>query len=385
MQKNIIKDFVCTAPWEGLFINPDGDCRVCCAGDSLGNLNKNSITEIVQNGNLKKLQTDILTNGRSDYCHGCMEMEKVQGRSLRDGYGKDLATVDTTKFTPSILDIRWRNACQLRCLYCNSEWSTTYAQWEGKTYKVSERSWQQEVLDYITQNKPEHFKHVHMLGGEPFILKENEQLLDLIPDTDLIGVVTNLSIPDMHTLPMYEKIMNKNTSFLVSLENIGNKFEYVRRNGVWKETEKNYKKLLERKPGSVGCHMTYNLLSAFTLVETFDWIHSIHPDKNDNKSLLTILLSPNMFVMDHYPREIKQLAIDEFNRLEDKYPDWLSDVQKQFITHTRQSLLDNMDSYRPNSLLDLMKYIKLTDAGIAPISFASEWPEAMEIIQRYLK
>jgi MoaA/NifB/PqqE/SkfB family radical SAM enzyme len=380
-----MKDFICTAPWEGLFINPDGDCRVCCAGDSLGNLNKNTIQEIVQNGKLKEVQTDILTKGHSNYCHGCMDMERVQGRSLRDGYGKDLSIIDTTKFKPSILDIRWRNACQLRCLYCNSEWSSTYAQWEGKTYKVSDRNWQQEVLDYIVQNKPEHFKHVYMLGGEPFILKENEQLLDLIPDTDIIGFVTNLSIPDMHTLPMYEKIMNKNASFLVSLENIGNKFEYVRRNGSWVETEKNYKKLLERKPNSVGCHMTYNLLSAFSLVETFDWIHSIHPDKNDNKSLLTILLSPNMFNMNHYPKEIKQLAIDEFNRLEEKYCDWLSDVQLQFITHTRQSLLDNIDECRVDSLKEFMEYIKLTDVGMGPITFKSEWPDVARIIESYLE
>jgi hypothetical protein len=131
--------------------------------------------------------------------------------------------------------------------------------------------------------------------------------------------------------------------------------------------------------------MTYNLLSAFSLVETFDWVHSIHPDKNDNKTLLTILLSPNMFVVGDYPREIKQLAIDEFNRLEDKYSDWLSDVQKQFITHTRQSLLDDMDSYRIESLRELMDYIKRTDEGMAPISFASEWPEVTEIIQSYLK
>lgn len=381
--KNIIKDFKCTAPWEGFFINPDGDLRVCCAGKSLGNLNKNTLTELLEHGVLKKVQNDILSKGHSEYCGSCMQMEKVQGRSLRDGYGKDLSEIDTSKFKPAILDIRWRNACQLRCLYCNSNWSSTFAQWEGKTTRASERDWQPEVLEYIRQNKPEKFKHIHMLGGEPFILKENEELLDMAGDNDMVGLVTNLSIPNMHTLPLYDKIISKNCSLLVSMENIGNKFEYVRRNGIWKETEKNYVRLLEKKRGKLGCHMTYNLLSAFSLVETFDWIRSMHPEKNDNKTLITILLDPHKFLVSDFPKEIKQMAIDEFNRLLDRHGDWLSDVQKQFIDYQSKTLVDSLDFYEIESLRELKEYIVKTDEGMGDITFANEWPEVYKILERY--
>lgn len=385
MENEIIENFKCSAPWEGLFINPDGDLRVCCAGKSLGNLNKTTLVELLNKGDLKKLQDDILTKGHSTYCNACMQMEKVQGRSLRDGYNKDLSDVDTTKFKPAILDIRWRNACQLRCLYCNSSWSSTFAQWEGKTTRASERDWQPEVLDYIRENKPKKFKHIHMLGGEPFILKENEQLLDMAGNEENVGIVTNLSIPDMHTLPLYEKILSKNCSILVSLENIGNKFEYVRRNGIWLETEKNYKRLLELRPGRLGCHMTYNLLSAFTLVETFDWIRSMHPEKGDNRTLLTILLDPHRFLVTDFPKEVKQLAIDEFDKLEEKHHDWLSDVQKQFITFQRQALVDNLDNCVADSVFDLLKYTRKTDVDMGTITFANEWPEVYKILTKFVE
>lgn len=384
MKDEIIKNFKCSAPWEGLFINPDGDVRVCCAGKSLGNLNKTTLADILSKGELKQLQKDISEQGHSTYCQACMNMEKVQGRSLRDGYDKDLSNVDTAKFKPAILDIRWRNACQLRCLYCNSSWSSTFAQWEGKTTRASERNWQPEVLDYIQKNKPEKFKHVYMLGGEPFILKENELLLDMVDHGENVGLVTNLSIPDMHTLPLYEKILSKNCSILVSLENIGNKFEYARRNACWEKTEQNYKRLLVKKPGILGCHMTYNLLSAFTLVETFDWIRSMHPEKEDNRTLLTILLDPRKFLVTDFPKEIKQLAIDEFDRLEEKHHDWLSDVQKQFITFQRQALIDSMDICIADSVFDLVKYVKKTDVGMGTITFANEWPEINKIIEKFL-
>lgn len=379
---DIIKNFACSAPWEGLFINPDGDFRVCCAGKSLGNLNNNTLSELLQGEKLTNLQQDILTKGHSEYCSACMQMEKTQGRSLRNGYSTDLSTVNTTKFTPAILDIRWRNACQLRCLYCNSSWSSTFALWEGKTTKVSSREWQAEVLEFIKNNKAESFKHIHLLGGEPFLLKENEELLELTNEKDLIGIVTNLSIPDMHTLPMYEKILSKNCSILVSLENIKEKFEYVRRNGIWIETEKNYKNLLIKKPNRVGCHMTYNLLSAFSLVETFDWLRSMHPDKNDNRSLLTILLYPSKFLVSDFPKEIKMLAIEEFTKLEDKHGDWLSEVQIQFITHQKQTLIDSLDYFNQKSIDELKEYIELTDLGIRN-SFASLWPEISDILNRY--
>ena len=65
--ENIIKDFKCTAPWEGFFINPDGDLRVCCAGQSLCNLNKNSLNELLEHGELKKVQNDMLTKGHSEW------------------------------------------------------------------------------------------------------------------------------------------------------------------------------------------------------------------------------------------------------------------------------------------------------------------------------
>ena len=80
----MIKDFKCSAPWEGLFINPDGDCRVCCAGQSLGNLNKTTVEEIVNGETLSNVRNDILTKGHSNYCVNCMESEEKSGKSLRD-------------------------------------------------------------------------------------------------------------------------------------------------------------------------------------------------------------------------------------------------------------------------------------------------------------
>ena len=376
------KDFKCSAPWEGLFINPDGDCRVCCAGQSLGNLNKTTLEEIVNGETLSTVRNDILTKGHSNYCTNCMESEEKSGKSLRDGFLKDFTDFDTSKFIPRTLDIRWRNTCQLRCGYCNSEWSSAYAQWEGKTIRVSEKDWQTNVLDYIKKDSEIHT--LNLLGGEPLLLKENLELLDQVDNKTSIGIVTNLSVVDVETLPVYQKLKTKFAAWLVSLEAIGNKFEYIRRNAKWSVTKSNYENLEldELTNGHKGCHMTYCILSAFSLVEVFDWLYEVDPNPETNYSFISLLLGPSEFAVHSFPAEIKVLAINELDRLLEKHNDFLNKQTKDFIISTRQSLLDCLHEYNQVSINKFKKYIEKSDVEMAPIKFSDEWPEVYKILMR---
>ena len=376
------KDFKCSAPWEGLFINPDGDCRVCCAGQSLGNLNKTTLEEIVNGETLSTVRNDILTKGHSNYCTNCMESEEKSGKSLRDGFLKDFTDFDTSKFIPRTLDIRWRNTCQLRCGYCNSEWSSAYAQWEGKTIRVSEKDWQTNVLDYIKKDSEIHT--LNLLGGEPLLLKENLELLDQVDNKTSIGIVTNLSVVDVETLPVYQKLKTKFAAWLVSLEAIGNKFEYIRRNAKWSVTKSNYENLEldEITNGHKGCHMTYCILSAFSLVEVFDWLYEVDPNPETNHSFISLLLGPSEFAIHSFPAEIKILAINELDRLIEKHDDFLNQQTKDFIVSTRQSLIDCLHEYNITAIENFKRYIHQSDVEMAPIKFSDEWPDVYKILMR---
>lgn len=377
------KNFQCSAPWEGMFINPDGDFRVCCSGQSLGNLNKNSLEDILYGEELTNVRNDILTQGYSDYCTNCMESEEKSGKSLREQFKTDLSQVDTTKFIPRNIDIRWRNTCQLRCGYCNSEWSSAYARWEGKLERVSLVDWQRDVLDYIARDKKS-IEIANFLGGEPLLLKENVELLDYIDPEIHISLVTNLSPKDIETLPVYQKLIDRKTSWLISLEAIGNKFEYIRRNAKWEITKSNYENLNVNELSSRGCHMTYCILSAFSLVETFDWLYEIDPRPEWNSTFLSILLGPEQFSIHSFPPEIKQLAIEELDRLVEKHGNFINDRTKNFITATRQSLIDTMDVWSEVYVQEFMKYVDKSDIEMAPISFKEEWPEIHAILEKYM-
>lgn len=378
----MIKDFKCSAPWEGMFINPDGDFRVCCAGKSLGNLNKNPLEDILYGEQLTKVRTDILENGYSEYCTSCMDSEKKSGKSLREQFNSDLTNVDTSKFTPRNIDIRWRNTCQLRCGYCNSEWSSAYARWEGKSERVSVVDWQRDVLDFISRDKTS-IEVANFLGGEPLLLKENVELLDYIDSKIHISLVTNLSPPDIEILPVYQKLINRDTAWLVSLEATGNKFEYIRRNAKWEITKRNYENLKVKQGSSKGCHMTYCILSAFSLVDTFDWLYEIDPNLENNSTFPSVLLAPEKFSIYNFPPEIKQLAIKELDTLLEKHALFLNDRTKNFVHATKASLQETMNEWSLDWVMKFMDYIKQSDIEMAPISFKEEWPEVHSILMQY--
>lgn len=379
----MIENFKCSAPWEGLFINPDGDFRVCCSGQSLGNLNQNTLEEIIEGEKLSNVRNDILTKGHSDYCKNCMESEEKSGKSLRNSFTTDFTIFDTTKFLPRTLDIRWRNTCQLRCGYCNSEWSSAYAQWEGKTTRASEKDWQQNVLNYIQNNNSE-IKTVHLLGGEPLLLKENLELLDYVDKSQRISLVTNLSPNDIESLPVYQKLHQRTTSWLVSLETIGNKFEYVRRNAKWQITKSNYEKLKfdTDNYSNKGCHITYCILSAFSLVEVFDWLYEVNPDPGSNTSFMSMLLGPNQFSIYSFPAEIKMLAVEELDRVMEKHSNFLNQMTIDFISNTRRSLMEKLDEWDIHSVNRFKKYIIQSDIEMAPISYEKEWPQIYKILMQ---
>jgi len=380
------KTFYCSAPWQGLYINPDGDFRVCCAGKSLGNLNQSSLNDVLNGGELTKIQNEIITQGYSDYCNVCMESEDLSGVSMRDQFNRDITTFNTDKFSPNTIDIRWHNTCQLMCVYCNSEWSSAFASYEGKIHKVSETKWQTEVLEYLKNNK-DSIKDINLLGGEPFLMKENTDLLELMKDNKEVGVhlVTNFALTDIETFPLYQQILNRDplwTSWVISLESTGNRFEYIRRNAKWDILEQNYKKLITKgiKP---SCNLTYCILSAFTLLETFDWFYEIDPSPNNNHHRIVPIYGPDHFNIVYFPKEVKLLAIEELSKVETKYNHYLNEQQLSLIQTTKQSLLDNLDVYNIDKVKLFKQFIEENDRLMGPLSFKQEWPQLQNILYDY--
>ena len=62
----------------------------------------------------------------------------------------------------------------------------------------------------------------------------------------------------------------------------------------------------------------------------------------------------------------------------------MNEQTKNFVVATRQSLLQTIDDWSPESVKRFMKYVEQSDIEMDPISFKEEWPEVHAILEGYM-
>jgi radical SAM protein with 4Fe4S-binding SPASM domain len=275
-------NFFCAAPWRGLHINPRGDVKTCCAGDPnmLGNLNSNTITEILDSDLLKQIRGEMSQGRAHKYCSNCVQAERFGADSERKWHNDtnpdfDYATAGDQYHYPVIVDVRWNTTCNLSCNYC-SEWaSSKWSALKGIPFKSGSRPYYEQVCDFLEQHKS-HIRDVALVGGEPLLLPENERLLDVIPEDCAVTLITNMNV-DLGKNKIFRKLaQRKRVGWSMSFDNIGAQFEYVRYGGNWNMLTENLAtvKDLFTKGQWGGIHAVYNIYNATRITEFREWAAS---------------------------------------------------------------------------------------------------------------
>jgi len=268
--------FFCAAPWRGLHINPLGDVKTCCAGDPnmLGNLNSNSITEILNNNTMAEVRASLAQGRPHEYCSNCVKAERFGADSERQWHnnvnpGFDYETAGDQYHYPVIVDVRWNTTCNLSCNYCAPNCSSKWASIKGVPFKSGTRPYYKQVCDFLEK----HYEHIHevaLVGGEPLLLSENERLLDVIPKTAIVTLITNMNV-DLEKNKIFKKLeQRRRVGWSMSFDNVGERFEYVRHGGSWTMLQNNLaivKDLMKNNGHWGGIHAVYNIYNATCLRE----------------------------------------------------------------------------------------------------------------------
>jgi MoaA/NifB/PqqE/SkfB family radical SAM enzyme len=280
-----MSDFFCVAPWRGLHINPRGDVKTCCAGDPnmLGNLNDQSIEQILHSPKMIEIRQSIRQGQPHAYCYNCVQAERY-GRSERDWHNNvspefDPRTAGDIEHRPTLIDVRWNITCNLSCNYCGDKCSSKWAALKHIPFKSGARPYYEQVCDYLESHK-NHIREVALVGGEPLLLPENERLLDVIPDDCIVTLITNMSV-NLDTNKVFAKLAKRTrVGWSMSFDNIDNRFEYVRHGGSWPLLVKNVGQIKELFPQGHwgGIHAVYNIYNATRLTELLDWAKNIGID-----------------------------------------------------------------------------------------------------------
>ena len=345
--KDLLKNkSICTLPWTGFELEPSGTVKNCIISKtSLGTINKSNIKDIMHGKENIELKQSMLKDEMPANCAGCYLQEKnttnLSSISSRLYYLKevgaktDLTLYDDVKnFSLKHVDLRWTNSCNQACVYCGPEYSSKWAQELGKKVKSNKQA-RQEVKDFVFENI-RGLENVYLAGGEPMLMKENLEFLQLLKDKNpdcTIRVNTNLSTTETG---IFELLCSfKNVHWTVSVESMEGEYNYIRHHGNWNDFLQNLD-VINNLDHKISFNMLHFILNYKSIHNCIDLLKG--KGFHDNSFVIGPLYSPLHLNMLNLPLEMLNNVVQS---LKDK-------------------LNDNPQGYLKNSYENLLKYYTTT-------------------------
>ena len=340
----------CPIPWTGFVYYPNGDISNDCRSDVvLGNVKENSIEEILHNNKNVQIKQQMLDQKPVKECHHCYYKEENKKSfdivSDRIFFLKELSDTEMSlydspeNFKLRKIDVRWTNVCNLACVYCAPGCSSKWATELNEYPKLPSKDTVEATKKYIFDNIKE-LKHIYLSGGEPMLMKENLELLNLLfehnPEVN-IRVNTNLSVVDNLIFDTICKF--KNVQWIISIEAIEQKFEYIRYGANWQDFVTNLQKIKQLNH-KISFNMIYFLLSHKSIFECLDFLQQ--QGFHNNSFVVTSLITPDYLNIRNLPKDMLQLVQRDLESYIDSKPNFLlEDGLRNVLKYTLQGSTGN--------------------------------------------
>lgn len=212
-------------------------------------------------------------------CHACHEQEKTNKKSMRLGY---VETHGLETYQPGLqyLDINIDNTCNLACVTCGPELSTTWRK-ELKIKGMTVRPYIDKfIANHLHVLDLSQLKEIRMWGGEPFLTNTHKDILKYVvehSDPCNIKLMYNTNgtrLIDDETKKLIEKFKFARISF--SVDAIGEKFNYLRYPADWQQVEQNLIWWKNNLPHNsmLALTVTASILNVLDLDQIHQWHQS---------------------------------------------------------------------------------------------------------------
>lgn len=354
----------CPIPWTGLMYNFDGTVKNCIRSNGyIGRIQDQPIQDILSGEVNLETQNRMLSDQPGRDCHTCYDLENGKKRfdivSDRIFYLRELKdipfdTYESGNHDLRVVDVRWSNLCNFGCVYCSPKFSSRLA---AELQVVLDRPTDQQTQQFKNYifDRAKDLRHVYLAGGEPLLMKENLEFLELLkrvnPDVNL-RINTNLSKTDTK---IFDTICAfKNVHWTISVESMEQQFEYIRFGGKWQDFQDNLN-VVRHLDHKVSFNMLYFLLNYRSFFSTVEYLQGLgfHNNSFIAGALLTPLYLNIRHLPDHVLNSLKESLEDRINQkpgylLEDSLRNLLHYIQQPFEKNLKHSLdqLNIMDQRR---------------------------------------
>lgn len=372
----------CMHPFTGLATREDGAVCVCCRSHPIGWIQENSLEEIWNNDNMKRIRKQVLGGVRPPECEPCFSLEDQGVESLRQRHINGKIPEARIRLYPNAnhkinkefempfeiptMELKLNNLCNLKCRMCHPMDSTSWNDWEQveefyekennimfhivKKHNLKEKPFLDKFQDNeqwwssLEKNLP-YFRRVEFAGGEPLMDPQHYKILDMLaPYGDQIEIkyATNLTMLGKSNRTIWEYWPKfKSVAVNVSIDGIGQSYEYIRGNASWAELIHNIKQIqtisnISRIVGAVTVQVS-NVLVLDKICEYFldDLGIVFHTHRVEYPKLLSAQVLPH---------ELKNLAVKRLQDLSLRVKDFkLVKEHPQLLEYTLGQIQDNIN------------------------------------------
>jgi sulfatase maturation enzyme AslB (radical SAM superfamily) len=330
--------------------NSNGDIMNCIRSQTaIGNLKDTGIHDILSANTTTK--QNMLDRKAGIGCNGCysLEYDKKSFDIISDRvfYLKELKNVDKTiydnvdAFDLHQIDIRWSNVCNFACIYCSPEYSSKLATELNINIQHPNNERIAELKEYIFNNAHQ-LKHVYMAGGEPLLMKENLELLAILKEknpTVNLRVNTNLSKVDTR---VFETICEfPNVHWTVSIDELGDEFEYVRYGSNWQDFLDNLE-TIRKFDHKISFNMLHHILNYMSIFDSIRFLQNL--GFHSNSFIVGPLLAPAYLNVRHLPDHMLYTIQQELDEWISQKPGYLLENSlRNMLQYIKTPIVKNME------------------------------------------
>ena len=352
----------CPVPWTGVMFNFDGNVKNCIRSSGpIGNIQDRSIIDIVNGIKNTRTKFDMIINKPEPRCSSCYNLEKEKNNfdiiSDRIFYLKELRSVpletyrQPNTFDLFTVDVRWSNLCNFSCVYCGPEFSSKWAAELSVEIDTPADLKKEEFKNYIFSNASQ-LKHVYLAGGEPLLMKENLEFLELLkiknPRVNL-RINTNLSKVDTRIFDLICTF--ENVHWIVSVETVEEEYEYIRYGGKWIDFLNNLN-TIQKLNHKISFNMLHFLLNYRTIFSCVDFLSKL--GFHNNSFIIGPLSNPEYLNIRQLPDNVLNSIKEELMlRISEKPGFLLENGYTNMLEHINQPIETNLsESFRQLKILD---------------------------------
>ena len=271
---------------------------------------KNSLQEIWNGSDMRKVRTKMLNGEKLPECQNCWDEEEHGKKSKRirmnkkffQTYKHRLKEAQKNKGYvseyPAYLDLRLGNTCNLKCRTCNPGFSSSWS----KELKKHETDLNQKNALQIYQNdfrvskdmttwyKTDTFfntvkdigkdlRLIYLSGGEPFLIKEHHVFLNYflkMGGGENITIIINTNLTHLDQIFLEKLTHFKRVELDVSIDAYGKKNDWIRSPSQFTKIEQNLEAILQLpKNVKISINCTVSVYNVLYLSELIVWAHKI--------------------------------------------------------------------------------------------------------------